>query len=67
MLAWSTQINTIMNGTLTKILRYLGQKINRSEKKITKKMNKIKYQFFHFYTLFSHILQSYLNTFFYWG
>ena len=33
MLAWSTEMNTIMKGTLTKIFGYLGQKINHSEKK----------------------------------
>ena len=27
-----TEMNTIMKGTLTKILGYLGQKINQSEK-----------------------------------
>ena len=28
MLAWSAEMNTIMKGILTKILGYLGQKIN---------------------------------------
>ena len=66
-------MNTIMKGTLTKILGYLGQKINQSEKTagflasciyhFYQRINKIKYQFFHFCTLFSHILQIYLNTF----
>ena len=68
-------MNTIMKGTLTKILGYLGQKINQSEKKTAgflasciyhfyQRMNKMKYQFADFYTLFSRILQIYLNTFF---
>ena len=34
MLAWSTEMNTIMKGTLTKVLGYQGQKIKQSEKNI---------------------------------
>ena len=32
MVTWSTEMNTILKGTFTKILGYLGQKINWPEK-----------------------------------
>ena len=73
MLAASTEMNTIVKGALTKILGCLGQALTSQRKKVGvlasciyqfyQQVNKIKYQFFHFCTLFSHILQIYLNTF----
>ena len=70
MLAWSTEINTIMKGNLTMILDYLVKVIPwfflvSCIYHFNRKINKLKYQFFDFCTLFFHILQIYLKIFFF--
>ena len=70
MLAWSTEMNTIMKGILTKILGHLGQKISQSEKNsslfklfiiFTKKSTKLKISFSTFATCFLIFCKSILT------
>ena len=72
MLAWSTEMNTITKLTLAKIWFTLEKRYTIQKKAVSfltsweyhfyQKANKIKHQFFHFCTLFYHILQIHLNT-----
>ena len=75
MLVWSTEMNAIMEGTLTKILGVLRQRLTSQKETVGflascvyhfyQNVNNIKCQFCHLLTLFSDILQIYLNAFFF--
>ena len=64
MLAGSIKTNTIIKRTfaMSKILGYLGEKIDYSERSSWQS----KYQLFHFRSSFPHILQIHPNTCFLW-